>query len=158
MSIISLLYCVHRWLGQEQEGKEGGGYLRINSALYTTSSRHCYTENTGLKCTYTPEWPNTTISCFDLQDLENRDHSYSIMQGIVNTKVKHKCVQRDVQSVPIRTVFTLVVVQLYRHAQSLLITSRHYWEIDHCVDFKDKSDDSLAGKNWQGRKRVFEYI
>ena len=43
-----------------------------------------------------------------MQCLLNRDHSHSIMQGIVNTKVKQKCVQYTPAE----------YLQLYRHAQS----------------------------------------
>ena len=125
-SISSLLYS-QRTRTRTRKGRREGVYLRINSALY---SIHYYyvahgtvTQSIQDGTVHSRVAKHNTMSCFDLLDLENRDHSYTIMQGIVNTKVKHKCVQ--MYNTHPYSVFTQTV-QLYRHAQSLLITSRHY--------------------------------
>ena len=70
------------------------------------------------------------------------------MQGIVNTKVKHKCVQIDVQNPSVQYLHWLYSFTDMRNLSSSLPDTT-----DHCVDFKDKSDDSLAGK-----KCVFKYF
>ena len=94
-SISSLLYS-QRTRTRTRKGRREGVYLRINSALY---SIHYYyvahgtvTQSIQDGTVHSRVAKHNTMSCFDLLDLENRDHSYTIMQGIVNTKVKHKCV------------------------------------------------------------------
>ena len=55
----------------------------------------------------------------------------------------------DVQ-IPIRTVYLHL---LYSFTDMRNLSSSLPDTTDHCVDFKDKSDDSLAGKKW-----VFKYF